>query len=137
MTEVQPGVALPYEANFGVPALDFVAMTVLDESGPTPVVVQGPAAMLNVIGGMYRGKFTATAGKVYSIFKTVYTDGTYTVRDDDYPESSETIHARVDAAPVVSLVDLSGVLDDNDDLNGTIEDADALTATLEDDDVLT
>lgn len=137
MTEVAPGIALPYEVNFGDPGLAFVAMTVFDETGNSPVQVQGPAAMLNTAGGMYRGKFNATAGKSYSILKTVYTDGTYTTRDNNYAESSETIYARqASLAPVVSLVDLVGVVDDNSELSGSIEDASQLAATIEDDDAL-
>lgn len=133
MTEVVPGIALPYEVNFGVQGLLYVAMTVFDESGPSPVLVQGPSPMLNTAGGMYRAKFTATAGKSYSILKTVYTDGTYTVRDDDYAEGSETIYGKADpAAAQLAITDLTGVVSDIDELTGTVEDSSSLTGTVAD-----
>lgn len=92
MNLVQSGVNCSFEVTFDSPSLP-VAMSVYDDSGVTPTLVQGPSAMLNVVGNTYRGKFTPTDGKQYIIFKAVYTNGSYTTLSPDYSQGSESIQA--------------------------------------------
>jgi hypothetical protein len=93
MEQVPSGVPLSFEITLDAPSL-FVAMKVYDDSGGSPILVQGPSAMANVLGNTYRGKFTATADKSYLILKAVYTDGTFTTLHPDYSQGTETIYAK-------------------------------------------
>ena len=79
---------LSFEVTYDSPSLN-VGMTILDDSGATPVVVSGPTKMTNVIGNMYRAKFTPVVGKAYLVYKTVYTDALLTVVNSDYNSASE------------------------------------------------
>jgi hypothetical protein len=83
-------VPLPFEVTFDANNL-FVAMSVYETTNSMPTLVQGPQAMNVVIGNTYIDKFTGSAGRSYLIFKAVYTDGTFTVLDDNYSQGSETI----------------------------------------------
>lgn len=80
---------LSFEVTYDSPSL-FVGMTVLDDSGVSPVVVFGPMLMTNIIGNVYRAKFTPDIGKSYIVYKTVYTDALMTVVNSDYNGSSES-----------------------------------------------
>jgi hypothetical protein len=91
MELVPPNIALSFEASF-LPGLN-VGMTVYNDSGASPVLVQGPTAMLNVVGGMYRGKFTGSLGQSYLIFTAVYTDDTLETLDTGYYSGSESVLA--------------------------------------------
>jgi len=51
--------------------------------------------MTNVVGGTYEGKFVATAGRSYVIFKAVYTDDTYTELNPNFGQGSESIFAQI------------------------------------------
>lgn len=84
--------SLSFEVTFDSPTL-YVGMSVYDDSGATPVLVQGPTAMLNVVGNTYRAKFTADVGKSYIIFKAVYTSAALTTLDSNYSQGSESIKA--------------------------------------------
>lgn len=103
-----------FEATWG-PGLD-VAMSVYDDSGGSPSLIQGPSAMTNVVGGTYRGKFTPAADKQYVVFKAVYTDGTFTTLHPDYSQSSETIVTAPAGADAVNVVKVGGF-----DLTATVE----------------
>ena len=110
--ELSPsGTALSFEVTFDSPTLP-VAMSVYDDSGSSPVLVQGPTAMLNVVGNTYRGKFTPASGRSYIIFKAVYTDHSYQYLSSDYSQGSESIIASysgsssaVGAPPVLGYVE--------------------------------
>lgn len=84
------GKSLSFEVTLDAPSLP-VAMSVYDDSGPTPVLVQGPTAMTNVFSNTYRGKFTGQNGKQYLILKAVYTDGTFATLDVNYMQGSESL----------------------------------------------
>ncbi len=85
-----------------------VGMSVYDDSGPTPVLVAGPTAMLLVANYTYRGKFTVDLNKNYVIIKAVYTDDTYETLSPDYAQGSESVYAQYLTPPVQSVV---GVID--------------------------
>jgi hypothetical protein len=85
-------VPLFFEVTFSSSALP-VAMSVYNVSGESPVLIQGPLAMVNVIANTYLGSFTASQGLSYLIFKAVYTDDTYEILDENYYQASETIIA--------------------------------------------
>ena len=84
------GVSLSFEVTYDSPSL-YVAMSVYDDSGVSPVLISGPSAMLNWAGNSYRGKFTANPGISYLILKAVYTDGTFTTLSSNYSQGSESI----------------------------------------------
>jgi hypothetical protein len=90
MEFVPPGSPCSFEVTFDSPSLP-VAMSVYDDSGLTPVLIQGPSAMDVVAGNTYRAKFTPSQGKSYIIIKSVYTDGTFTTLDTDYASGSESV----------------------------------------------
>ena len=94
MTLVPAEVELTFEVTFDANGLN-VALSVYDTSGVTPLLVQGPSAMSNIIGYTYIGKFTPTAGRNYLIYKAVYTDNTFTVLDSNYSQGSESIIAEI------------------------------------------
>lgn len=104
-----------FDVTFDAAGLN-VAMSVFDDSGPTPVLVQGPLAMGSVIGYTYRGKFTPVSGKSYIIYKAVYTDGTFTTLHPDYSQGTETIYA-IRSAPS----EFSGEMDVSEELEGIVE----------------
>lgn len=141
MTVVPAAVDCSFEVTFDQPSLP-VAMSVYDDSSGSPVLVQGPTAMDNVVANTYRGKFIPTVGKVYLIFKAVYTDGGFGTINTDFPQGSETVYAGVVGTPapiiqqIVSL-DLDGILDDGETLLGEIEDENEnIGGLLESDDEL-
>lgn len=121
------GVSLSFEVTYDRNDLH-VGMSVYDDSGVAPVLVSSPAAMLNVVGNTYRGKFTATEGKSYIIFKAVYTDSSLTTLSDDYSQASESIKAEFlngsSGCYVVGLVDndetVIGVIDNSETVIGLI-----------------
>lgn len=92
--EIAPvSVACSFEVTYDSPTLH-VGMSVYDDSGSSPVLVQGPTAMLNVVGNTYRAKFTPPALRPYIIFKAVYTDSGLTTLSPDYSQGSESIIAQ-------------------------------------------
>ena len=92
MQLVPAGQALSFEVTYQQNNLP-VAMSVYDDSGPTPIRIVAPFAMALVGGNTYRGKFTPEAGKSYIIIKAVYTDDSFTTLDEDYGQGSESIFA--------------------------------------------
>lgn len=110
---------LSFEATYDSPSL-FVAMSVYDDSGVSPSLIQGPSAMLNFAGNSYRGKFTPSFGKTYLIFKAVYTDGTYITLHPDYAASTETV--RCDEVVVdTAIPEIIGVLKSTGPLKGFVK----------------
>ncbi len=87
------GVPLSFEVTYDSPSLD-VGMTVYDDSGITPTLLEPTFAMDLVAGNTYRGKFSAANNKSYIIIKAVYTDPTLTTVDDNYSQGSESIVAQ-------------------------------------------
>lgn len=92
MQTVQSDANLSYEVTFDVAGLH-AAMSVYDVTA-SPVLVQGPTAMTNVVNATYTGKFTATDKRQYLIFKAVYLTSGFTTLDPGYSQSTETIDAR-------------------------------------------
>lgn len=122
---IVPAVECAFEVTFDQPGL-FAAMSVYDVSNLIPALVQGPSAMDNVIANTYMGKFTPTVGKLYLVLKAVYTDGTYSAINTDFPQGSETVYAGVvgTPAPIINQVvsiDLAGELEDSNGLVGFLE----------------
>lgn len=87
------GIACPFEVTFNSASLP-VAISVYDVSSGTPILVQGPTAMENVVGFTYFGSFTPPFPKQYIIFKAVYTDSTFTTLNLLYSQGSESIIAQ-------------------------------------------
>jgi hypothetical protein len=92
METVPAGVELSFEVTYDSSGLP-VAMSVYNTEGESPVLVQGPTAMTNVVGSTYVGKFTPSAELNYLIFKAVYTDDTFETIDTDFVAGTETIYA--------------------------------------------
>lgn len=80
---------LSFEITFDSSTLD-VGMSIYDDSGVSPVLVLGPVSMDNVVGNLYRAKFTPEFGKSYLVFKAVYLDNTFTTLNTDYNSGSES-----------------------------------------------
>ena len=89
MQFVSTDAELSFEMTLDSPSL-FVGLSVYDDSGPTPVLLS-TTQMINVVGNMYRGKFTPTFGKTYLIYKAVYTDVLLNVLNTDYNSGSESV----------------------------------------------
>ncbi len=126
--EVAPAnTPLSFEVTFDSDDLD-VGMSVYDTTGVSPILVQGPSAMVNIVGNTYVGKFAAALGKSYLIFKAVYTDDTFTTLDNNYSQGSESIIAESsgsggDCGPIVGLVtsdQVIGYVDNNNDIIGLV-----------------
>lgn len=114
------GVSLSFEVTFDRNDLN-VGMSVYNDQGLTPVLVQGPSAMLNVVANTYRGKFTAEDGKSYIIFKAVYTDGTFTTLSPDYSQGSESIKAENLSGGSSGGCAVIGLITSNNDVVGLVE----------------
>lgn len=123
------GVSLSFEVTFDSDDL-FVGMSVYDDSGVSPVLVQGPDLMLNVVGNTYRGKFTATAGKSYIIFKAVYTNETMLFLDNNYSQGSESIKAE-DLASGSGDCTIIGLVYDNNEIVGLVDSNDAILGVVD------
>ena len=93
MELVPAGVPLSFEVTFDSPDLS-VGMSVYDDTGASPVLVQGPTLMTLVALNTYRAKFTASLGHSYVVIKAVYTDGTLLEVDTDYAQGSESLIAQ-------------------------------------------
>lgn len=87
------GVPLSFAASFDSPSLH-VALSIYDNSGVSPVLVYGPVAMTLLTGNTYTGKFTALSGKTYVVFMAVYTDNSFTVLNNSYPEQVSTMETQ-------------------------------------------
>lgn len=87
------GISLPFEVSFDRNDL-FVAMKVYDDSD----TLISSLAMVSVDSSrMYRANFLPDQGVKYTVRKSVYTDGTYSTEDEEYPQGSESFIA---SAPV-------------------------------------
>lgn len=86
-------VKLGQKFSFGVtydsPSL-FVQAEIFDDSGASPVLLD-TVVMENFAGNSYRASYTPLAEMSIVINKAVFTDGTYTVRDDQYYESDQSL----------------------------------------------
>lgn len=86
------GVTLTFEVTYDSPSLN-VGMSVYDTTTGSAVLVSGPTAMTNFVGNSYFGTFSPASEHTYLIFKTVYTDDTFTTIDTDYSAGTESIAA--------------------------------------------
>jgi hypothetical protein len=120
--EVAPaGVSLSFEVTYDSPSL-YVGMSVYDDSGASPVLIQGPTAMSIVVGNTYRAKFIGDANKPYVIVKRVYTNVGMTVVDPNYSAGSESIYCE-DAGSsggILSDNDVIGFIDTSTELIGFV-----------------
>lgn len=92
--EIAPaGVQCPFEVTYDSPSLA-VAMSVYDVTTGSPVLVQGPTAMANVVGNTYFGHFTPVQGHQYVIFKAVYVNNSFLSLSTNYSQGSESIIAQ-------------------------------------------
>ncbi len=109
------------EVTFDSPDLD-VGMSVYDDSGPSPVLLSGPTAMILVANYTYRGKFVAGLNKNYIVIKAVYTDETFTTLDPNYSQGSESIVARniTPSGPVATGCSVIGIVDNNLQIVGRV-----------------
>lgn len=100
------GVKLSFEVTYDSPDLN-VAMSIYDDSGSSPVLVQGPTAMLNWAGNSYRGNFVAGNAKSYLVLKAVYTDDTFTTFDEVHSQGTESFYAQNigNGSPTVVIYD--------------------------------
>lgn len=108
MQIARAGISNVFTASFDVPAPSFVAMSVYDTSGVSPVLAQAAAAMTLVTAvDSFIGKFTPVVGKSYLIAKAVYTDGTFTALDNSFVVAVETIYAEasIDPGSLVGVVE--------------------------------
>ena len=115
-------VSLSFEVTYDRDDL-FVGMSVYDDSGLSPVLIQGPSAMLNVVGNTYRGKFVADPEKSYIIFKAVYTDETFLTLSPDYSQASESIRSEIIGSGGSSTVGgcpIIGLVDNNNEIIGLV-----------------
>lgn len=94
MTIIPASLPASFSAQFSAATPAYVAMSIYDDSGASPVLTQGPALMANVVSNIYRGKFTPTAGKTYVAVMAVYTDGTFTTIDTAFTEVTQTFMAQ-------------------------------------------
>jgi hypothetical protein len=92
---IQIGKPAAIGVTFGTPGLS-VAARVFDSSGP----ISGWFAMPNYDGGSYAADYTFSTLGAFRIKKVVFTDGTFTVRDTDYPEADDAVQV-VDVASLV------------------------------------
>ncbi len=102
------GVPASFVTESNSPSLA-IGMSVYDNSGVSPILVQGPVRMLPFAGNAYEAKFTPAAGKTYLIFIAVYTDFTFTVIDSGYDQQTESVTAMILNTVVVQNV--TGVVD--------------------------
>lgn len=154
MNLVPAGKSLSFEVTYDSALLN-VAMSVYDDSGNSPVLVQGPLKMEVIVANTYRGRFVPSAAKPYVIFKAVYTDDTYTTLHPDYSQGSESIRAEDFAALVLNpliadyqlhgsvgaaiakcsesaATDLLGTVDPDSDISASVDDGDdELSGTVE------
>lgn len=115
------GVSLSFEVTFDSPTLD-VAMSVWDNSGSSPVLVQGPDAMGLVSGNTYQGKFLGDTGKSYIIIKAVYTDDSFDTLDDNYSAGSESIVVvTLASAPPAAIGNVVGYVIETETVVGVVD----------------
>lgn len=128
MQLVQSGKVCSFEISYDANNLN-VAMSVYDDSGGSPSLVQGPTAMDVVVGNMYRAKFTPDPAKTYLIFKAVYTDGTLTTLDSSYNSGSESIRSEDLASKIKKNTALSNFTFKMFDTDGNPKTGLTITAT--------
>lgn len=116
------GVSLTFEVTFDNPSLH-VGMSVYDNSGGSPVLIQGPLAMSSVVGNTYQGKFTPPLSRPYIIFKAVYTDSGLTTLDPNYSQGSESIIGQVFSQPSTNSTGCTivGLVEPNDQVAGFVQ----------------
>ncbi len=115
------GVPLSFEVTYDRDDL-VVGMSVFDDTGLSPVLVQGPAQMSIVAGFTYRAKFTALDGHNYIVIKGVYTDLTFTELDLDYSMGSESVVAQAfNSNSNGSACLIVGIVEETPDVIGVVE----------------
>lgn len=122
------GVSLSFEVTFDRADLH-VGMKVYDDSGSSPVLVDGPIAMALVSGYTYRAKFTPPFARSYIIIKSVYTSSGMTVLDGDYSQGSESIKAEF--LNGASGCDVVGVIEANNDVIGLVDNNNTVVGLVE------
>lgn len=110
------GQPIPIEVTFQ-PGLLFVAMKVFDVTAGYPGSLISTIPMTEVYNGTYGASFAGAPGKKYTVAKTVYTDGTYTVPDLGFSQGSDAVQcvalqtgAGAVAAEVIGIVAVQEVV---------------------------
>lgn len=100
------GISANFTAVFASANPAFVAMSVYDDSGPTPQLLLSPVAMNLVKGNVYSQKFTPQTGKLYVVFMGVYTDATFVTLDPSFAtaEQAFSVSAQYFNPAVASIV---------------------------------
>lgn len=128
------GQPIPCEVTLD-PGLSFVAMKVFDVSAGYPGTLVSTHPMVEYNDAAYGANFTGIAGKAYVVTKAVYTDGTYTVRDQNYASGSDSFQvmsASMSAPSVEEIVegiavfiagavDVVGEVESDDEVSGIID----------------
>lgn len=108
---VPAGVSNTFSAVFpgAVPAR--VALSVYDDSGESPVLVQDPTLMAEVLNPVYRGKFTPASGIPYIVLMAVYETGAFEDLDTDFTPVTVDLIAEYLTPPVQNVVGIVGCND--------------------------
>lgn len=85
------GIPSSLTAVFNNPNPLFVAMSVYDDTGASPVLLLSPFAMTQVRSNVYRAKFTPASGKLYIAFMAVYTDATFATLDSAFSAVEQAV----------------------------------------------
>jgi len=100
----QAGLPVNFSAVFPSANPNFVAMSVYDDTGATPVLLLSPVKMNNVHNSVFSQKFTPANGKLYVVFMAVYTDGTFGTLDGAFNPQSATVEGQYLNPPVQRIV---------------------------------
>lgn len=108
---VPAGIAQSFVTSGNSPSLS-IGMSVYDNSGSSPELIDGPTLMTNFVGNSYEAKYTFDIGN-FLVFIAVYSDNTLTSLAAGYEEQIEAISSRPLAfdsmvQSVVGLVDCEG-----------------------------
>lgn len=105
MGMVKIGQKFSFSVTYDSPLL-FVQAELYDDSGLSPILL-ATVEMENYAGNSYRGNFTPTDEMSILANIAVFTDGTFSVRDDNYSETDESFQV-VELSPTVD-VEVAGV----------------------------
>jgi hypothetical protein len=86
---IQVNQAYSFAVTFDRDDLAFVAAKIYDDSGVTPVLL-ATVPMTQYANNTYKGKYTFTSPGPILIQKSVYTNNSYDILDDNYSEGDET-----------------------------------------------
>lgn len=96
----------------------FVGMSIYDNSGSNPVLVQGPTRMTNFAGNAYQAKYTPPVGN-FLVLMAIYTDSSLTTLMPGFEQDVQAVTAFSLAfnIPVTSVV---GYVDTTQNVEGVV-----------------